>query len=163
MLLNDAYLGKRLQDLLTVTEGQMKSVYAAHGLVIPVEGSSTLHILAPGTWMSLTEIARDLGQSHQLIAQRIDKLLKLKLVTKRDDPEDGRRSEYGLTPAGQEQWQRLDQLMLATTKVNQQLFEEIGCHLIQALDTAREALIRQDYQTRFGTITSTIEHEEART
>ena len=163
MLHDDAYLGKRLQDLLTVSEGQMKSVYAAHGLVIPVEGSSTLHILAPGTWMSLTEIARALGQSHQLIAQRIGKLLKFGLVVRRDDPNDGRRSEYGLTHDGEDQWRRLDMLMVETARVNKALFDEIGCHLIRALDSAREALAKQDYQTRFGTITSTIDHEETRT
>ena len=114
MPFHQAYLGKRLQDLLTLAHGQMKTVYDAHGLAIPVEGSSTLHTLAPGEWMSLTEIARILGQSHQLIAQRIGKLRDLALVQQRDDPSDGRRSEYALTAAGEEEWQRLDRLMVAT-------------------------------------------------
>ncbi|MDE1468494.1 MarR family winged helix-turn-helix transcriptional regulator [Aurantiacibacter sp. D1-12] len=160
MPFDNAYLGKRLQDLLTLAHSQMKEVYEAHGLVIPVEGSSTLHAIAPGTSASLTEIAATLGQSHQLIAQRIGKLLALELAEKRADPNDGRRSEYILTPAGEEQWHRLDTLMQTIAKVNQRLFAEIGCDLVEGLDRALTALAKEDYQSRSGTVSTPTYKEE---
>lgn len=161
MPFDNAYLGKRLQDLLTLAHSQMKEVYEAHGLVIPVEGSSTFHLIAPGAAVSLTEIAATLGQSHQLIAQRVGKLLALELAEKRADPKDGRRSEYTLTQEGEEQWHRLDALMQTTAKVNHSLFDEIGCDLVEGLDRALNALAKEDYQSRFGTVSATTYKEEA--
>ncbi len=160
MLFHEAYLGKRLQDLLTLAHNQMKMVYEKHGLVIPVEGSSTMQVLAPGKWMSLTEIAQALDQSHQLIAQRIGKLRNLSLVTQRSDPKDGRRSEYGLTPAGEEQWQLLDGLMATTSAVNRHLFDEIGCDLLSGIDSALAALARENYVERFEKVSPASNQKE---
>lgn len=128
----------------------MAPVYEAYGLIIPVEGSSTLQVLAPGKALSLTEIARLLDQSHQLIAQRISKLHALALVEQRPDPSDKRRKEYVLTERGEEQWQRLDQLMKATADVNDRLFKEIECDLTSSIDEALKALDRQNYLDRFA-------------
>ena len=149
MAFHEAYLGKRLQDFLALAHEQMRQVYEANDLVIPVEGSSTLQVLAPGENLSLTEIARQLGQSHQLIAQRIGKLQKLGLVEKHPDPDDGRRAYYNLTTEGEIQWHRLDALMVRLASVNAQLFDDIGCDLTRKLDEAMQALASTPYLARF--------------
>ncbi|WP_265562205.1 winged helix-turn-helix transcriptional regulator [Sphingomicrobium arenosum] len=147
---DEGYLGKRLQDVLALATQQIAQVHAARGLVMPVEGTSTLHALAPGTRRSLTEIARQLGQSHQLIAQRLQRLVQQGLATKTADPNDGRRSEYQLTSLGVEQWEILDHFMDDVAIVNRRLFEEIGCDLVAALDAMAKALKHQDYRSRFA-------------
>jgi len=137
---NKAYLGKRLQDLMDLTHAQMLLVYQARGLDIPVEGSSTLQALGPNKSLSLSDLANNLTQPHQLVAQRLNKLLKRRLITKAPDPSDKRRFEYSLTPAGKEQWALLDQIMVDAGEANQALFDEIGVDLIVALENATTTL-----------------------
>ncbi|MXO55276.1 MarR family transcriptional regulator [Altererythrobacter gangjinensis] len=137
---NKAYLGKRLQDLMDLTHVQMQLVYEARGLDIPVEGSSTLQALGPNKALSLSDLARNLAQPHQLVAQRLNKLLKRGLIEKTPDLFDKRRSEYSLTPAGLEQWELLDQIMVDAGEANQDLFDEIGVDLIAALENATTTL-----------------------
>lgn len=146
---HEAYLGKRLQDLLDLAHLQMKDVYAEAGLIIPVEGSSTLQSLKPGAGRALADLARSLDQPHQLVAQRLDKLKALKLVTRRADPKDGRRFEYFLTAEGEVQWRLLDTLMQRLIEVNRALFKEIECDLVSRLDDAVKALKSRAYTQRF--------------
>ena len=144
-----AYLGKRLQDLLDLSHLQLKSVYQEYGLVIPVEGSSTLQALRPGTQQALTDLTRTLKQPHQLVAQRLKKLLHLKLVERSPDPKDKRRFHFSLTQAGIKQWQLLDRVMSDAIHVNERLFAEIAVDLIAALDKAISTLTDNSLQHRF--------------
>lgn len=151
MIFHDAYLGKRLQDLLTLSHQQMQSVYEKRGLIISVEGSSTLQVLKPGTKLALADLARILEQPHQLVAQRIQKLVRLDLVIKQSDPLDGRRTEYVLTTHGEQQWQLLNSLMIDGIDVNRALFDEIGIDLLGGLDAAISALHTRSFAERFTT------------
>jgi DNA-binding MarR family transcriptional regulator len=144
-----AYLGKRLQDLLDLTHVQMQKVYEKNGLSIRVQGSSTLQALGPDERLSLADLARKLGQPHQLIAQRIERLLKAGLVSKAPDPADRRRSEYRLTDEGKRQWMILDRLMHEAGTVNEELFREIGTDLVDALERARDRLETRGLHDRF--------------
>jgi DNA-binding MarR family transcriptional regulator len=144
-----AYLGKRLQDLLDLAHLQMGQVYKDRALRIPVQGSSTLQVLRPDTRQSLSDLARALGQSHQLVAKRIKRLLSEGLVTALPDPADGRRTLYELTSSGEDQWHRLDAIMSEADHVNAELFNEIGVDLIAALDDALEKLNERGLDERF--------------
>ena len=144
-----AYLGKRLQDLLDLTHVQMKLVYESHGLIIPVEGSSTLQALRPGSRQALADLARTLNQPHQLVAQRLEKLVRLGLAERSPDRNDKRRFEFALTQAGTEQWHLLDRIMRNAIDVNKGLFEEINIDLIEALDNAISHLNERGLQDRF--------------
>ena len=149
MTFHEAYLGKRLQDLLGLSHQQMQQVYEQRGLVIPVEGSSTLQALAPGARLALADLSRDLGQPHQLVAQRLRKLAALELVKSQPDQNDRRRTEYVLTPRGEDQWRLLDALMNEAVEVNRALFAEIGVDLISGLEAATEALEQRSFLERF--------------
>lgn len=129
----------------------MKTVYKSSGLIIPVEGSSTLQALRPGTRQALADLTRTLNQSHQLIAQRLGKLSRLGLIKRSSDPEDKRRSEYVLTDLGVEQWRLLDSVMRETVAINDQLFEEVGVDLTMALDKAISILGERGLDSRFST------------
>ncbi|MCM8557157.1 MarR family winged helix-turn-helix transcriptional regulator [Sphingomicrobium sediminis] len=149
---HEAYLGKRLQDLLSLSHDQMFHVYRRRGLVIPVEGSSTLQAIAPGQRKAISDLSRQLGQPHQLVAQRIQKLRKMRLLEAEEDPSDRRRTEYRLTSKGEEQWNLLNALMEDAITVNRELFREIDCNLLAALERAIKALSRAGFDDRFENV-----------
>ena len=151
MSFHKAYLGKRLQGLLSLSHQQMQSVYEKRGLIISVEGSSTLQVFSPGARLALADLARILEQPHQLVAQRLQKLVRLDLVIKQPDPTDRRRTEYVLTTDGEHQWQLLSTLMTDAIEVNRGLFDEIGIDLLAALDEAISALHSKSFLERFTT------------
>ena len=151
---HSAYLGKRLQDLLDLAHVQMQTVYGDRGLDIPVIGSSTLQTLKPGVKLSLSDLARILNQPHQLVAQRVRKLVALGLAQGAPDPNDGRRTEYALTASGANQWRILNEIMSEAEAVNQQLFEEIEVDLIETLEAAITRLNSVGLDQRFTVNTS---------
>ncbi|ANU08657.1 MarR family winged helix-turn-helix transcriptional regulator [Paraurantiacibacter namhicola] len=145
-----AYLGKRLQDLMDLAHVQMQRVYDAEGLEIPVRGSSTLQALGPDRQLTLSELARMLGQSHQLVSQRLGRLEDRKLVSAALDPNDGRKRIYCLTPEGQRAWCKLDEIMARAGRMNAELFEEIGVDLVDALDRAIARFEMRDMPARMA-------------
>lgn len=145
-----AYLGKHAQSLVLKSSAQVEDLYAARGILIPVEVSSTLQFLAGRPGSSLSDIARALDIPHQLASQRVEKLRKLALVGKRSDPTDRRRFEYHLNASGQEQAQLLIVCMEDTAEVYSDLYDEIECDLAQALIDAISALERKSLLQRFA-------------
>lgn len=146
-----AYLGKHAQRLLFLSSEQVADVYKDRGICIPVSLSSTLQVIAQGKGMSLADIARALDIPHQLVSQRTEKLLKLDLIIKQADPNDGRRSEYHLTKLGDAQAKLLKQCMEDTALIYGDLYDEIECDLAQALLDAIHALERTSLRHRFLT------------
>lgn len=145
-----AYLGKHAQSWVIKSAEQIQKVYEQRGIVIPVAVSSTLHCICDNEGASLADIARHLDIPHQLVAQRIGKLTRFKLVKKCPDPNDKRRSEYFLTALGQEQAKRLMQCMDDAALIYSELFDEIGCDLAQVLLDAVKALERNPLDYRFA-------------
>jgi len=135
-----AYLGKAAQSLILTSSDQVREIYELRGLVIPVRVSSTLEIINRKPGISLSEIGRELGIPHQLVAQRTGILLKMSLIEKRPDKKDRRRSGFFLTDEGQSQVDLLIQCMADISGVYADLYEEIGCDLPQLLMDAVQAL-----------------------
>lgn len=144
-----AFLGKAAQDLLHLSSEQVAVIYQRRGLVIPVEVTSTLLILSHQESTVLTDISDALEIPHQLAAQRISKLQRSKLVEKRPDSDDRRRSYLQLTKTGREQARLLERCMADMAVVYRQLFEEIGCDLPSKLRQAIDALKSRDLAARF--------------
>ncbi|MDJ0643917.1 MAG: helix-turn-helix domain-containing protein [Erythrobacter sp.] len=145
----DAYLGKHAYDLMVQTSDQMEVVYAQRGLLIPLQVSSVLHFLAAHDGSSMADIGAALNLPHQLVAQRVSKLLSLGLVERRPATDDRRRIELYLTDSGQEQGRLLVDCMAETAKVYRSLFEEIGCNLVSALLAASNRLESKPLAERF--------------
>jgi len=149
-LLEDAYVGKRIYDLLETLTSQISVVYTDRGILIPVHTSSTLHCLSVRKGMSLADIARTLGIPHQLARQRMDKLLALGLIEKTADPKDGRRFQWHLTAAGNRQADLLRQCMKDVITVHECMDKELGFVLAEVLTLARAALIESPMSERFA-------------
>lgn len=146
----DAYLGKLASQLTAITSEQMQAIYRERGIEFPVLVSSTLHYVFKNQGASLSDIARGLGLPHQLVAQRVKKLQASHLVEKRADPDDARRTQYGLTDAGAVQACLLVECMEDTAVVYRALFKEIDCDLIAALSSAIEAVRAKPLTVRFA-------------
>lgn len=148
-ILKQAYLGKAAQDLVRVTSDQVADIYDRRNIIIPVELSSTLHGLSQNVGGSLTEIALMLDLPHQLVAQRVRKLMALGLLERRPDPNDRRRFTLHLTNYGQDQADRLCVCMRDMSRVYRDLYSEIGCDLPAAMSDAIKAIGARSLAQRF--------------
>lgn len=108
--LNRTFLGRLSEQLSELIEQQSAQVFERAGLVIPVKSSSLMAAIAALGPVSVADLMRALNRSHQLIQQKIPKLLKLDLISRRPDPEDQRVILIELTDRGREQLALLDSL-----------------------------------------------------
>jgi DNA-binding MarR family transcriptional regulator len=96
------------------------------GITVPVRSCSLLTALSKAGEASAAELARALGQSHQLVVQKCPALLRLDLVTQHPDPADARRKIFRLTDAGRDQLRRIDAYSVRISEVYRALFAEVG-------------------------------------
>lgn len=108
--LNRTFLGRLSEQLSELIEQQSAEVFERAGLVIPVKSSSLMGAIATLGPVSVADLVRALNRSHQLIQQKMPKLLKLGLVSRRPDPDDQRVVLIELTDKGREQLALLDSL-----------------------------------------------------
>ena len=86
---------------------------------------------------SAAELARALGQSHQLVIQKCPALIRLGLITQHPDPADARRKLFRLTEKGQVQMAMQDRYSEEISDVYRRLFEETGDVHAMILKTLR--------------------------
>ena len=145
--LDESFVGKSAADLGQLIAEQIKPIYQMIGVIVPVKSCSIIHALAGVDKATLTELAKQLQQSHQLIKQKIPKLLDLELIVVKQDDADKRRMLYSLTTLGKQQAQLLrDHSMQA---VYNNLSEEINADIYQVLNQALTSLKAKDLFSRF--------------
>ncbi|WP_223787559.1 MarR family winged helix-turn-helix transcriptional regulator [Marinicella meishanensis] len=142
-----SFIGKQAEDLGNLISEQIKPIYESLGIVVPVKSVSIIHALRQSEQASLTELAKLLQQSHQLVKQKLPRLTQLGLITRQQDPHDKRRFWYRLTALGQDQAQMLNDHSL--TQVYAELSAEIQADLYAVLTAAIAGLKKQDLYSRF--------------
>ncbi|MFK8011898.1 MAG: MarR family winged helix-turn-helix transcriptional regulator [Marinicellaceae bacterium] len=145
--LKPSFIGKQAEDLSQLIKDQIKPIYDSLGIVVPVKSCSIIHFLYACQALSVTDLAKCLSQSHQLVKQKLPKLEKLGLISSQIDQNDKRRIVYELTNAGIKQARLLGENSL--TKVYQNLSDEIGANLDVVLDKAITGLKNKDLLSRF--------------
>lgn len=140
-------MGKYAEDLGQLIGEQIKPVYQKIGVVVPVKSCSIIQVLSGLESATLTELAKELQQSHQLVKQKIPKLLDLNLIAVAQDENDKRRMLYSLTSEGEAQAQLLREHSMQA--VYQTLSDEIGADISQVLNAAIQSLKNKDLFTRF--------------
>ena len=108
--LNRTFLGRLSEQLSELIEQQSAEVFQRAGIVIPVKSSSLLGAIAMLGPVSVADLVRALDRSHQLIQQKMPKLVALGLVSRRPDPNDQRVILIEITDSGREQLALLDGL-----------------------------------------------------
>ena len=116
-------MSERLSDLI---EQQSAEVFARAGLVIPVKSCSLLTAIESEGPASIADLMRVLDRSHQLIQQKLPKLVKLDLVTRRPDPDDQRARLIEITARGREQLALLKTLSPQFDRAYSEIEEDAG-------------------------------------
>ncbi len=142
-----SFIGKQADDLGNLISEQIKPIYQSLGIIVPVKSCSIIHTLFTVDQASVTELAKALRQSHQLVKQKLPRLLKLDLIDVRNDPDDRRRMLYRLTPLGMTQAQLLNENSLH--QVYADLSAEIDTDLYAVLTAAIKSLKQRDLLARF--------------
>ncbi len=116
---------------------------SAAGLSLPSQAVSSLLLIGDHGQISAADMAQQLKQPHQLVTQRVDKLMALGLVARFDDPADGRRKILGLTRKGKKELRMLEVCLRDAEQRFQRLYEQIECDLSSITIRAIKALSSQ--------------------
>lgn len=120
------FLGRLSEALSMRIEEQTRPLFDDAGITVPVRSCSLLTALGEAGEASAAELARALGQSHQLVVQKCPALLRLGLITQHADPTDARRKIFRMTDAGRDQLRRIDAYSVRISGIYRTLFEEVG-------------------------------------
>jgi len=145
-----SFLGRLSEALSQRIEEQTRPLFDAAGITVPVRSCSLLTALEAAGEASAAQLARTLGQSHQLVIQKCPALLRLGLVTQHADPTDARRKMFRLTEAGRDQLRRIEEYSAKISDVYRALFEEVG-DVHGAILKALNALADKPLAERFKT------------
>ncbi len=137
--LSRTYLGRLSEQLSDLVEQQSAEVFTRAGLVVPVKSSSLLKAIATLGPVSVSDLVRALNRSHQLIQQKIPKLVKLGLIIRGPDPEDQRALLIEITAAGRDQLALLDRLAPEFDRAYAEI-EEVAGPVFDTIDRAIQAL-----------------------
>jgi len=124
--LDRTFLGRLSEQLSELIEQQSAEVFKRAGIVIPVKSSSLLGAIATLGPVSVADLVRALDRSHQLIQQKIPKLLALDLVSRRPDHNDLRINLIEITDRGREQLALLDGLTPEFERAYAEMEQEAG-------------------------------------
>ncbi|GAA4356152.1 winged helix DNA-binding protein [Kangiella marina] len=144
-----ALLGKRAEDLSNLIEEQSQPIFDSLGIIVPIKSCSTLLSLFELQQASVTDLARQLDQSHQLVKQKLPKLLKLEVIQQSPDKEDKRRTLYSLTPEGLVQSKKIKEYLKQSEKLVNSISQDIGVDIFDAIDNAIKAIKERSLLERF--------------
>lgn len=120
------FLGRSVERLSTLIEEQSGVVLRSYDVTIPVKSCSLVAVLEARGAATAAELAKNLDVSHQLVLQKIPKLLKLGLIKSEQDQEDGRKRTFSLTAEGVSQIKQFRRSRTAIRAAYVDLFAEVG-------------------------------------
>jgi len=138
--LRGAFVANLLGRLVDMIVAQGEDLLQDAGLDFPSRAASSVLLIGERGNISAADIASALAQPHQLVTQRIELLVDLKIVKRVNDPKDGRRKILTLTNKGTQQFLRLQTRLANAERAFQGLFEEIDCDLPAVAARAMGAL-----------------------
>ncbi len=148
------FLGRKAEELSWELEQQFLPIFESVGLVVPVKSCSLVRTLGKMEQASVADLSREMKQSHQLILQKVPALLKLRLVTRRPDPDDRRRVIFELTNEGEKQVEILASIERDVVRIYQDLYREIGVDLMDALDRSLNTIRGRSLRERLSSLKS---------
>jgi len=120
------FLGRLAEDLSDLVASQSQVLFSAREIAIPVRSVSLMVALDRLQPATATDLADALEKSHQLVSQKLPKLLQLGLVERIECPTDRRRKLYSLTEAGCVNLERFADLQPALERAYTELAAEVG-------------------------------------
>ena len=146
--LRGAFVANTLERLAALIVEQGEDLFRDAGLTFPARAASTVLLLGERTRLSAADLAKTLGQPHQLVTQRVNLLIDLGVVSRTGDSLDARRRILVLTAKGKRQFEELQARLTFAEAAFAALFAEIGCNLPDAALSAIAALERSSVRHR---------------
>ena len=140
--LKGAFVSNKLLRLVDLIAEQGDDLLREAEITIPSRAVGCTLFIGDKGQVSLADIAKALDEPHQLPAQRVESLIQLGLLERRDDPKDGRRKVLRLTKNGKAQYQRLRVRLAEIEQAFTDLYDEIDYDLSAILDRVIDALHR---------------------
>ena len=120
------FLGRTVERLSTLIETQSEVIFKEHGVIIPVKSCSLMIQLARLEHATAADLARALNVSHQLVLQKLPKLMRLRLVTATQVLDDARKKSFSLTATGKRQIEIFLNCRYLVKQAYADLFDEVG-------------------------------------
>jgi DNA-binding MarR family transcriptional regulator len=146
--LSAAFVANQLERLVEVMVTQGNEMLDAAGIRFPSRAVSTVLFVGENEPTTTADIARALGQPHQLATQRVDLLTGMGIIERISDPDDARRKLLRLTSEGRDQFTVLTGRLEKAGQAFEALFVEIGCDLPDVSHRAADALHKTSLLTR---------------
>ncbi len=146
--ISEAFVGARALRLTDIIGKQGDDFFREAGLVAPSRAISTILFIDHNGPSSLVEIAKALGEQHQLTAQRTTLLEDLLIVTRKPDPNDQRRKTFHLTDRGLREASLIEERCREAIEVFNDLNKELGFDMSAALEMGRKALAQRSLLER---------------
>ncbi|PHR59245.1 MAG: hypothetical protein COA47_09795 [Robiginitomaculum sp.] len=160
--LRGAFVANLLSRLADVIVEQGEQLLLDAGLEFPSRSVSSVLIIGERGKISAADIAKSLNQPHQLVTQRIELLLEMKIVKRIADPKDGRRKTLTLTAKGKKQFKQLRTCLAMADRAFSALFDEIGCDLTLVAERAIDALADNSILNRVEAVeTQNLAHSKS--
>ncbi len=127
--LHGAFIANSLRRLIDLIGAQGEIMLQDAGIEFPPRTVSSVLLIGERGKISAADIAKNLNEPHQLVTQRIDLLITLGIIERREDPSDKRRKTISLTPKGITQFQSLQKRLAEADVAFSNLYAEIDCDL----------------------------------
>src|ERR1700687_3422713 len=93
-------LASRMRKISEAMYGGVDAVYRDQNVTLSSSYFAIMFLLRDGGRLGISELARELGQSHPAVSQMSRKLLDAQVVREWPDPKDDRRRLLSLSPRG---------------------------------------------------------------
>lgn len=143
-----AFVGNRLDRAVHRMNEQSGAVLSDSGFEMAPQSASCLLFIADNGEASAADIAAALNLPHQVVTQRLNALLDLKLVARHADPADGRRKVIRLTPRGKNEFNRLRVILEDAHAVYGDLNKELGVDISALMLRLMDSLEREPLAER---------------
>lgn len=140
-----AHVLRRISDELVSGETEWRLVI---GVRSPPRTSSTLFLLERNGPTALTEIARQLRQSHQLVMTWVRRLRDHDMVRVERDPRDARKSLIALTESGHAEIALLRKVTTAEVAALRRLLDDADADVFDALWRMEKACRKKRFADR---------------
>lgn len=138
--LGELALASRLKALSDQFYGVIDEAYRACGAPIESRWFPVLRYLWEYGPATVTDVAVAISQTHSAVSQMSDTLVRAKLLRRRRDPADGRRTRLALTAEGERRLATLGPMWCAMRRSVAELVERSGSKLLQAVDACEATL-----------------------
>jgi DNA-binding MarR family transcriptional regulator len=120
------FLGRAVERLSALIEQQSETIFVKRGITIPVKSCSLVSVLARFGASTAADLARKLDVSHQLVLQKLPKLVRLGIISSEPVVDDARKKAFSLTMEGRRQFAQFEQCRPSIEAAYLDLFAEAG-------------------------------------